>query len=320
MLVLVLTLTAAVPLDDDAAVYRAIRAYDQRVTDVGERLASRAGDLCSRTVLRTGIAVHDRSNYPKGDQGVVTQAFGLDARPQVLAVAKGSAAEAADLRPGDAIVAIDGAPPAAAIAEFATPQRSEAVLAALNSAAAAGRVTLRIARDGADHDIAITPRTGCATRFYQRSGTGADGSVVTIDSDMIALADSDDELAALVAHELAHNILRHQERLGESGASMGLLASFGRSGRLIRQTEREADRLSVYLVERAGYDLNAIEPMWRKLAKLAPVLRAPTHGGMDQRIAAMRAERARIAGMRARGESPRPDFYMQGVTGLPTLK
>jgi hypothetical protein len=46
-------------------------------------------------------------------------------------------------------------------------------------------------------------------------------------------------------------MLRHRTRL-DSGGVAYFLGNFGRNARLIRETESEADRLSVYLLDRAG--------------------------------------------------------------------
>lgn len=304
------------------APYLALRAVDQRIVTVGERLAVSAGGLCRAKVPRLGIAVHDLSNYDGSQHGDVRRVFGLGDLPEVLVVASGSASDRAGLLPGDAIVAIDGAPPPPR-AGTGTAVRTDAVVDKLDMAAGDGRVALTIERDGRRMQVEVVPQPGCATRFQQNPvaavQSGADGRLVTVNTGIVALTASDDELAALIAHELAHNILRHQERLGRAGASMGLLASFGRSGRLIRITENEADRLSVHLMDRAGYRLDIVEPLWRKLAKAGPPFKAPTHGGIDSRIAAMTIERARIAAMKARGDDPRPAFMAADGT-LPPLR
>src|SRR3546814_2491582 len=69
-------------------------------------------------------------------------------------------------------------------------------------------------------------------------------------------------LAAAVAHELAHNILRHRERLDAADVARGLFKGFGRSARLFRQTEIEADRLSAWPMRGAGYDPPAAVRFW----------------------------------------------------------
>ena len=74
----------------------------------------------------------------------------------------------------------------------------------------------------------------------------------------------DEAIAAVVAHELAHTVLRHRIRLEAAGVKWGLLAQFGRNARLFRRTEEEADRLSVHLLRNAGYDPRVAVRFWRE--------------------------------------------------------
>lgn len=64
---------------------------------------------------------------------------------------------------------------------------------------------------------------------------------------MAFTADDEAQLAALVAHEMSHNLLGHRQRL----------AATGNSNKQILETEIEADRLSVWLMANAGYDTQA---------------------------------------------------------------
>ena len=91
---------------------------------------------------------------------------------------------------------------------------------------------------------------------------------------MMALAPTDDALAAVLAHELAHNILRHNALKTPS-----------------KQAEYEADALSVRLVARAGYDLGAVLPFWEALRKRTDygIFSDGTHPGWRKRIAALAA-------------------------------
>jgi Zn-dependent protease with chaperone function len=79
---------------------------------------------------------------------------------------------------------------------------------------------------------------------------------------LINLVPDPQELAAIVAHELAHIVLDHPRRLTDAHVSRGLFKGFGRSGRLFKQTENEADRLSVTLMANAGYDPQAAVRYW----------------------------------------------------------
>ncbi|HEX6002834.1 MAG TPA: M48 family metallopeptidase [Burkholderiales bacterium] len=103
------------------------------------------------------------------------------------------------------------------------------------------------------------------------------------------LKPTDDELAAIIGHEIAHALREHgRERasqqmaqslaVGVIGAAVGLggvgqdLASmvadvtFGLP--YSRQFEREADRIGVELAARAGYDPRAAITLWQKMAQV----------------------------------------------------
>jgi predicted Zn-dependent protease len=81
---------------------------------------------------------------------------------------------------------------------------------------------------------------------------------------LLSFVRSDDELALVLAHEMAHNILGHPARLRALNVPRGPSRSLGKSGRHVWQTEEEADRLAVKLLAAAGYDLGAVMPFWRR--------------------------------------------------------
>ena len=94
----------------------------------------------------------------------------------------------------------------------------------------------------------LNPPAICASKFWLDTKSsldaGADGDGVRVTEGLLAFTTQDDaELAAVVAHEMAHNLLGHRERL-----------SGNRSRKAILATETEADRLSVWLMANAGYD------------------------------------------------------------------
>ncbi|MGE0180084.1 MAG: peptidase M48, Ste24p, partial [Sphingomonas sp.] len=74
--------------------------------------------------------------------------------------------------------------------------------------------------------------------------------------------------------------------------------------RLIRETEAEADRLSVWLLARAGYDPEAAGRFWRRFGQRGlNIFGSPTHGGWRGRLSRFDSE---IAIMRAAGPNGRP--------------
>lgn len=283
--------------DDGVAALLRLQALDQRVTSVGYRLATAAAGLCADPVPLPGIEVHDRSLYGGASRDDARRAFGLGDAPQVLAVAAGSSLARAGLEPGDTLLAIGDAPAPGGTGL----DRVERIDAALDAEARDGVLDLVVGHGGARRVLHVALEKGCPSRFVVRVADSAeaeaDGHYVEITSGYVELADSDDALALVLAHELAHNILGHRARLEQSGVRYGIARHFGRNARLIRETEIEADRLSVDLAARAGFDVaRAIafrERQWRGLAET--LLRSPTHSSPRERLATLRAEQARIA-------------------------
>jgi len=125
---------------------------------------------------------------------------------------------------------------------------------------------------------------------------------------------TDDELAAVMGHEIAHALREHgrerasQQMAAGAGASLagvvadiflpgsGQLATQGAGlgaqvGVLLpysRAHETEADRIGVELAARAGYDPRAAITLWQKMAKLssggAPPSLLSTHPSNEERI------------------------------------
>jgi len=298
---LALIATSADPMAD-AGVRDLLRLQklDQRVETIGYRLAHSAGTLCPEQVWLSGIAIQDLSAYGSASQPDARRAFGLGLDPIISAVARDSPAERSGLRIGDKLVAIDGETAPAAPRSSGTYQRIAAVEEILDRQGADGALDLDIRRAGMSYRLHIALERGCASHFQVRPSdaidAGADGHYVEITSAYVERPESDDGLAILLAHELAHNILHHRERLNAAGVHRGLLQEFGRSARLTRATEIEADRLSLHLVDRAGFSLDAAirfrETLWRGSGW--DVFRSATHPAGAERLAILRSEVARI--------------------------
>src|SRR3546814_13026983 len=94
-------------------------------------------------------------------------------------------------------------------------------------------------------------------------------------------------VAAPIAHELAHNILRHRERLEAKGVNYGLLSGIGRNVGYFRQTELEADILSVSLLANANYDPHIALAFWHVYgtAPDSNIFNSRTHPGWETRSA-----------------------------------
>ena len=120
---------------------------------------------------------------------------------------------------------------------------------------------------------------------------------------------TDDELAAVLGHEVAHALREHareqisqqmgtQTLLGIAGALFGLGDTAQSLGNMVanvtiglpksRTDETEADRIGVELAARAGYDPNGAISLWQKMEKLAgsqPPQWLSTHPSNETRLA-----------------------------------
>jgi len=309
---LVLAGAGARAQDDREASLLATRALDQRVAAVGHRLAVGARDLCRDPVNRPGFTLHDLSQYGADFRAAASRAFGLGGGPGVLALVPGGPAERAGLRLDDVVLSLDGMPlPRGEPPRGRSFERMAQILDALDAAFADGAADAQIRRAGAPVTLHLGSEPGCASRFQLLLERGmnarADGRYVQVTVPLVSYAADDAELAAVLAHEFAHNLLGHRVRLDQAGVSRGVFANFGRNARTIRETEVEADRMSVYLMERAGYDPQAAVRFWARFGRRGlNFLGSPTHPNWRRRVALLEAEIAAIRSVRAAGRVPVP--------------
>lgn len=129
---------------------------------------------------------------------------------------------------------------------------------------------------------------------------------------------TDDEIAAVMGHEIAHALREHgRERTSQAMAQglalsiLGAVAGVSRSGMDLTQLvldvtlnlpnsrlhETEADRIGVELAARAGYDPRAAITVWEKMSRLAeggPPEILSTHPAPATRIADLGVYAARV--------------------------
>jgi Zn-dependent protease with chaperone function len=303
-----LLLIAAAPATDMAAM-RDLAALDLRVATVGDRLAR--GGLCRDRLSNPGIVVQDVSQYAAALRPAAVQALRLGQGPTIVAVVPGSHAATLGLAAGDEILTVDGIAPPVAGRRARSFDRVAATEALIEAGLARGGTRITLRRDGAAREVELPAVSGCRSRFQLQPGTrlnaSADGIYVQVSGALVEFVASDDELAIVLAHELAHNILRHKANLDAAGVSRGLFKGFGRNGARIRAAEAEADRLALYLAARAGYDISVAPAFWERFGRKAePILSDGTHAGWRDRVEAASREIARIRAQQAAGQPPTP--------------
>ena len=253
LLVALATTQAAFAAAPDVADYQSLVKQDLRLAIVGHRLASANAPFCVRKTRNPGWVLHDKAQYP--NPKTAQAAFGFRAPIAVSAVVPGGAAEMLGIKPGDGIVAANEAN--ISDADFVQDERTSArlenfqdILGEALDTTGAVEITLMLA--DRQKKVTLTPPAICASRFWvdtkSKLDAGADGVSVRVTEGLIAFTAEDDaQLAAVVAHEMSHNLLGHRQRLAATQKSI----------KQILATEIEADRLSIWLMANAGYDTAA---------------------------------------------------------------
>ena len=265
--------------DDTQTSLLALQIDDQRVADIAWRVASRNADSCPKHWASIGVSLQHVSQYAPAYRAAAEAAFALDDRyPSILAVAEGSPASAAGLKPNDTVRAVNGAD----LADKSRGQKSTASYDAVSAAMAALEALpdqkpaiLSIERGGQRLDVSVTPQSVCRSRVELAPGNAinanANGLVAQISGRLVNWVESDDELALVIAHEMAHNLLDHPKKLNEKSALSGLATSLGLAGKAQRQMELDADRMGIIMAATAGYNYKIGPDFWARLNSNAPL-------------------------------------------------
>ena len=142
---------------------------------------------------------------------------------------------------------------------------------------------------------------------------------------------TDDEVAMIMGHEMAHALREHaRERMGKTMATRGAIElgaaifGLGNAGRLAadmggqlltlkfgREDESEADLVGLELAARGGYDPRAGVSLWNKMgqaSKGAPPQFLSTHPSGPTRIQDIQANLPKVEGLYARAAKPEQRF------------
>lgn len=253
---------------------------------IGYRLATANSDLCTDVMIESGLLIETIGEYGADYRPGAVAVLGLTNQPTVALVVPESPAERAGIRAGDALIEADGQrfeirAPSSRAGDFGPV---EAAVTLLDSVLADGKATLTVRRGAQNIVIELFGARACRAHFQILPGNeldaAADGIWVQISTRAAEFADTSDKLAAILAHELAHNILGHRKAIA----------------RIQRAQELAADRLMPWLMARAGYDPGAAAALWRQFetARIGGLIPDATHPGWGPRLRAVEAECARI--------------------------
>ena len=267
----------------DVSALSLLIARQERIYRVAAPLMVKNAPLCrsfARPLL--GFTAKNLYSYPAELAPAAESALKLDDRLRVMQVLDGSGAMRAGIRPGDILQSIqEQALPLGAQAEN---EAARLLAPLIKNATDISVVVLR-----QDRPLKLTIPLTAACAFSMEIGHApqvnayADGRRIMITRGMLDFLSADEELAVILAREIAHNVLQHTatQQMTATVASLidallplqpdaASLASRGGLRPMPAKADQEADRMAMYLLARAGYDPAAAERTIAKLAQSYP--------------------------------------------------
>lgn len=278
----------AAPKANDIEAYRTLVQQDLRLMTVGYRIAVANAPFCRDRAPSAGWVLHDIAQYP--DEETAQAAFAFQQPIQIAAVVEGGPAYQAGVKAGDSFVGLDDATlywPAMPVGKTGYERMSSFKQLVGERWKTDGSLSVKLIRKSETSAKKIVGKIACRSDFWVDGKTkldaGADGERVRVTAGLMAYTPDEQELAAVVAHELAHNLLQHRARLDKirKGKTAAIL-----------ETEIEADRLSVWLMANAGYDPSAAVRFWERYGRKTGlgIFSAGTHLQWKKRVQLLQAE------------------------------
>lgn len=287
------SVTVPEPAQPDGPRLRAWVQDHNRLYKVAAPLMIANVDLCHNKARRIlGFTAKTRYSYSLDFVLAAESELGLDDRLRVINVLPKSGAEKAGIREGDALVAINGK-------ELPRGENAEREAAVILGAQTRGQrqADLVVSRDEQDNEelvitVPLTPACAFGIELADVDDviSVADGYRIAISRGMLRAVRSDTELAYVIAHEFAHNLVTTRPRQ-EVSAFIDQVRFISLAQREPASSdaipaippEAEADKIALYMLERAGVPVDGYAELWRLVEPIAP--ENSKHGSIETRAA-----------------------------------
>jgi hypothetical protein len=257
-------------------------ARQDRVYRVIAPLSVKNAVLC-KTAARPllGFTAKNRYSFPTELRDAATVRLGKGEELRVVQVLEGSGAQRAGVQRGDALLSIAGKN---------TPQGPQAETEAARLLAPLLKQTAEVDVQVLRNEVLITFKVALTTACAYTVDIGnaphvnayADGRRIMVTAGLLAEV-SDQELAAIFAREIAHNIQQHAAAMQTRATMASIidtllppkpdLSGFAGSAGLKTMDEKldqEADRIALYMLARAGFNPTVAIDTLERLARRYP--------------------------------------------------
>lgn len=250
--------------------------HQRRVNRVARKLLEHNTDICAGETKDTfGIVALSIHGVKPNMREAARRAFGLGDAIALVDVPETGPAYEAGLRNGDIIESVNGTP-------LPHGEQSLKTLAEV-LATPPGSKQFAVRRGAEQLSFDVTPRAACPVevKVQENSVVNAytDGKVVWVTRGMMNFARTDEELALVLGHELAHVSLKHVESkkgnmvlgaifdvlLATQGINTQSLGAKTGAQAYSQEFEKEADYQGLYYVARAGYPVENAAMFWRRM-------------------------------------------------------
>jgi hypothetical protein len=279
-------------LDREALFQRQLALEEQvlvqrQVEDVSFRVMTAAAEFCPEAPgAAYGFTAANRHSFGANMREAATAAFGLDDSVRILSVAKGSPAAQAGVSEGDVITRVNGTP-------IGPGKDSVDTVAKAMSGAGMGGLALNIGGTN-PRQVMLKPVASCNYPIEivnsDKVNAYADGENIRITKGMMWFSKGEEDLAMVISHELAHNIMGHA----------GTFSSVFQDK---KSREADADYVGLYIMARGGFEIEKASGFWRRMAAAFPrmIESSSSHPLMPARFVAIRETTEEIRQREAKG-------------------
>ena len=256
----------------------------RRLAELSYPLMHAAVPLCGKkTVPTIGAILSTQYTFKKEYRDIAVDVYGMGDDIKISQVVTGGPADLAGIQEGDYLLSLGDKPVSSgkgAVGKFFKEAKT--------NMKAGVEMPVSVMRNGKRVDLTIIPVDVCAYPMAVIPGDQinafADGSRVVVTFGMMRFAETDTELSLVLAHELAHNAMKHVKAQMQNymlGLILDLLAAAGGANtegtfsELAVQSfsdefEAEADYVGLYIMARAGMEIDSAATFWRRMAVEKP--------------------------------------------------